>query len=281
MKRALAAATVAIGVASATAMVAIGPLAPQAAAQAAAAADSPTVPSLASLIEKEIHFGMSHAEVTDAYNKSSGLFDREYAPQLARLQPGVAQQQLEADRENRKANFARSFTLFQTDPTGYDITPIHTEYTYNNGEGIQKIFKDGKTRYFFYIKDRFWKLYDEIPLRDNGMLGATFQAALVKLNSMLGVTGRVRASGSAPGLSSTEADWQDGTMHLRAVDRSGEHIVGLVLEDRNTVRNLSSLRANKAADPFAIDPSISAITSKGVSDPSAARAGADAGVKKR
>jgi signal transduction histidine kinase len=110
------------------------------------------------------------------------------------------------------------------------------------------------------------------------MLGATFQEAILKLNTLLGVAGRVRQPGSASGLSSAEADWQDGSMHLRAVDRSGEHIVGLVLEDKNTLRNLSSLRANKAADPFAIDPSIAAITSKGVSDPNAAHARADARV---
>jgi hypothetical protein len=250
--------------------------APSALAQSA---DAPAVSSLATLMEKDLHFGMSHAEVIDTYNKANGLFDREYAPQLARLQPGIDQQQLEADRENRKANFARSFTLFLTDPTGYDVSAIHSEYTYNNGEGIQKLFKDGKTRYFFYMRDHLWKVYDEIPLRDGGILGASFQNALSKLAGMLGVPGRVRNGGSAPGLASTEADWQDPAMHLRAVDRSGEHVVGLVLEDRPTLRNLSSLRTNKAPDPFAIDPSIAAITAKGVSDPNASRA--DAGAPKR
>jgi hypothetical protein len=273
-KRAIAAATIALGVASASVMLAFGSRA------SAQTADAPTVTSLASLMERDLHFGMTHTELTDAYNKTNGLFDREYAPQLVRLQPGVQQQQLEADRENRKANFARSFTQFLHDPTGYDITPIHAEYSYNNGEAIQKVFKDGKNRFFFFIKDKFWKLYDEIPLRDGGLLGGTYQEALLKLNGMLGVPGRVRPAGQATGLVSPEADWQDGTMHLRAVDRSGEHLVGLVLEDKLTVRNLSVLRANKPADPFAVDPAIAAITAKGVSDPNAAR-GADAGARRR
>jgi hypothetical protein len=278
-KRAIAAATIALGVASASGMLAFGS---RASAQTAGA-DAPTVPSLASLMERDLHFGMTHAEVTDAYNKTSGLFDREYAPQITRLQPGIQQQQLEADRENRKANFARSFTQFLHDPTGYDITPLHAEYSYNNGEALQKVFKDGKNRYFFFIKDKFWKLYDEIPLRDGGLLGSTFQEALVKLSGMLGVPGRLRSAGQATGLTSPEADWQDGTTHLRAVDRSGEHLVGLVLEDKNTVRNLSVLRTNKPADPFAVDPAIAAITSKGVSDPNAARGAhaADGGAPRR
>jgi hypothetical protein len=227
---------------------------------------------------------MSHAEVTDVYNKLNGLFDREYAPQLAKLQPGVQQQQLEADRDSRKANFERSFTQFLGgSPTGYDVTPLHLEYTYDNGEAVQKLFKDGKNRYFFFIKDRLWKIYDEIPLRADGALGGSFQDAVTKLNTLLGVPARIRAADASQGLERTEADWQDGKTHLRAVDRSSEHVVGIVLVDRQTESNLASLRTNKPKDPFALDPSIAALTKKGVSDPNAAKSGdsPDAGAGKK
>ena len=71
------------------------------------AADAPTVASFTPLHlhAKEIHWGLSHQEVTDLYDLAGGLFDREYAPLIARLQPGVEMQQLEADREGRKVNF--------------------------------------------------------------------------------------------------------------------------------------------------------------------------------
>jgi hypothetical protein len=279
MKRVIVAACLAAAAVCAGAMVAVA-----APPRAAAAAEAPTVASLASLMDRELHWGMSHQQVTDTYNRLNGLFDREYAPQLAKLQPGVEQQQLEADRDNRKANFERSYTPFLDQPTGYDVTPLHAEYTYNNGEAVQRLFKDGKTRYFFYIKDRLWKIYDEVPLREGGALGASFQDAVTKLNMLLGVPARIRAADPSQGLDRTEADWQDSTTHLRAVDRSGEHLVGIVLEDRSTLANLASLRANKPADPFALDPSIAAVTKGGVSDPNAPRApieSADAGAKKR
>jgi hypothetical protein len=266
MKRVLLAACLALGAVSSGAMVAV------AAPPRAAAADAPTVPSLSSLMEKELHWGMSHQEVTETYNKLNGLFDREYAPQLAKLQPGVDQQQLEADRDNRKANFDRSYTEFQDLPTGYDVTPLHLEFTYRNGEAIQKLFKDGKNRYFFFIKSRLWKIYDEVPLRSDAALGTSFQEAVTKLNGLLGVPGRVRAADASQGLERTEVDWQDRTTHLRAVDRSSEHLVGIVIEDRNTLSNLAALRTNKPIDPFAIDPSISAVTKGGISDPNAAHA---------
>ncbi len=254
-----------------------------AAAASAQAADAPTVPTLAGIIEKEIRWGMSHTEVTDVYNKIGGLFDREYASKIQVLQPGVEMQALEADRDTRKTNFERSLTKFLGDsPTGYDVTAIHSEYTYKNDESVQRLFKDGRTRYFFYIRDRLWKVYDEVPLKTGGRLGASYQDAITKLNTVLGIAGRIRAANAAQGLERTEVDWQDRTDHLRALDRSGEHLVGLVLEDKSTLQNLSSLRSNKPVDPFAIDPAIAAVTHGGVTDPNAARSGGapDAGTKR-
>jgi hypothetical protein len=45
--------------------------------------------------------------------------------------------------------------------------------------------------------------------------------------------------------------------------------VGVVLEDRNTLSNINNLRSNKADDPLAMDPSVSAITKGNISDPNA------------
>ncbi|MDP9033913.1 MAG: hypothetical protein M3O50_03840 [Myxococcota bacterium] len=239
-------------------------------------ADAPRVPTVSSLMEKEIHWGLTHEELTDLYNLAGGLFDREYAQQLAHLSPGVAQQQMESDRDSRKANFERSYTRFTDTPTGYDVTPLHVEYTYKNDEAVQRLLKDGKTRYFFYIKDHLWKVYDEIPLKADGPLGATFQDAVAKLNTRFGVPARVRPANAAGGVERTTADWQDQTTHLRAIDRSGEHVVALVFEDKSTLNGLAMLRANKPADPFAIDPAIAAVTKHGIIDPNAAK-GVDGG----
>jgi len=247
----------------------------------AAVSDPPTVTSLAALKEKELKWGLSHQEVTDVYNQPGGLLDREYAPQIAHLQPGIDMQQAEADRDARKANFQRSYATFDDSPSGYDVTPLHDEYTYKNDEGIQRINKDGRTRYFFYIKDHLWKIYDEMPLKAGGPLGDTYVKAISSLSALIGVPGRARGADPAQKIDSPTTDWQDSTTHLRVVDRSGERIVGVVLEDRNTLSKLATLRANKPTDPFALDPSIAAITKGGISDPSAAHAAPDAGYPRK
>jgi hypothetical protein len=247
--------------------------------------EAPIVSNLGGLERnmRDLHWGMTHDEVTEAYNKPGGLFDQEYAKQLVKVQPGVEQKEIESDRDNRKVNLEKSLTRFLDTPTGYDVSSIKNEYTYRNEEALQKLFKDGRDRYFFYIKDHLWKVYDELPLKADGPLGATFQDAVARLNTAMGVPGRIRPADASQGVDRTTADWQDKTTHVRAVDRSSEHIVGVVLEDRSTLSGLAMLRVNKATDPFAIDPSIAAVTRGGISDPNGMRdmratdAGVDAG----
>jgi hypothetical protein len=250
----------------------------------AAAADPPTVASLAPVLSG-FKWGVNHTEVTRIYNATGGLFDVEYDPVLAKMQPGVRMQALEADRENRKGAFASSFLEFKDTPTGYDVTGLKGEYTYRNHEEIMNVDKDGRRRYFFFIGappgERLWKIYDEVPLNSAGPLGTTYQEAVTKLNTTLGVAARIRAADPGQGMYFTTSDWQDATSHLRAVDRSGEKIVGVVMEDRQVLSALPGLRSIKPDDPLAMDPSIAAITRGGVSDPSARRAAAqDAGAKR-
>lgn len=274
MKRNSLAAAVSVGV-----LLAIQGVVAIAAPPKHSAADAPQVATLAALHEKELRWGLSHDEVTAIYDNPGALFDREYAPRLAKLQPGIEMQKVETERDTRKGNFEHSYNVFGDSPSGYDVTPLHSEYTYKNDEGIQRVFKDGKTRSFFYIKDKLWKIYDEIPLRADGALGDTYAGAIAKLNALLGAPGRTRQPNPSEGIERTTTDWQDAMSHLRADDRSGEHLVGIVLEDKRTLANLASLRAHKAEDPFALDPSIAAVTKGGISDPNASRSNkpADAG----
>jgi hypothetical protein len=233
--------------------------------------DAPLVSTLAALHEKELHWGLTHEEVTDLYDGPGAFFDREYAPRIAKLQPGIEMQKVETERDSRKANFQRNYAVFADSPSGLDVGPLRPEYTYNNDEGIQRVFKDGKNRSFFYIKDKLWKIYDEIPLKADGPLGDSYKTAVAKLNDLLGAPGRFRAADASQGIPRAETDWQDAMSHLRCDDRSSEHLVGIVLEDKRTLANLGSLRSHKAEDPFALDPSIAAVTKGGISDPNAAR----------
>ncbi len=248
-------------------------------ARPTAAGDAPTVGTLATMLE-QFRWGTTHLDVIRTYNQNGGLFDQEYNARLARLQPGVAMQAVEAERDQKKKFFEQSYIQFLDTPTGFDNTSIKGEYTYRNHESVMYVDRLGKRRYFFFFgappSDRLWKIFDDIPLKADGPLGRTYQEAVTKLNVQLSTPARIRAAGSQPGLTYTTADWQDGSTHMRAEDR-GQSVV-VVLEERNTLTALPQLRANKEVDPLAMDPSIQAITHGGISDPNAAR---DGGARRR
>jgi hypothetical protein len=253
-------------------------------ALAAEPADAPVVGSLMRM-EDGLTWGMTHLEVIKVYNSVGGLFDREYDPILAKTQPGVGMDAIEADRENRKAAFAGSFIEFGSTPTGYDATGVKDEYTYRNHESIMHVDKDGKRRYLFFIgappSERLWKIYDEVPLKAGGFYGASYAEAIAKLQGSVGSAPRVLAPKPGGPMRLVSSDWQDSGTHLRADDRSGDGVVGVVLEDKRTLVALPQLRSVKVEDPLALDPSIAAITRGSLSDPSAFRTQPDAGTPKK
>jgi hypothetical protein len=238
----------------------------------AAKGEAPNVRTLAAF-QEGIRWGMSHAELTKLFTANGGVIWKDYDEKLSKARVGPEMTAIEAEREQTKAAFARSYIEFKDTPTGYDATGIKGEYTYKNKEALMWIQRKGKKRFFFFINDRLWKIYDEVPLGEGGALGAAYVDAVNALNGQLGAQGRVRGADAAKGLQTTTVDWKDGSSTLRALDRSGENLVGIVLEDNSTVGNLAQLRPNKMEDPTAIDPSIAAVTGgDNRSDPNAAGA---------
>jgi hypothetical protein len=234
-------------------------------------AEPPTINGSMNSSFEGFRWGMSHNDVAKVHNQTGGIFDNDYNPLLAKMQPGVKMQALEAEREAKKAAFAATWVEFKDTPTGYDQTGIKDEYTYRNKESIMYVDRQGRRRYFFFIADKLWKIYDEIPLGDSGPMGKTFSDVVSKLTQQFGVAGRVQPANPAQGRTQTVVDWQDGATHLRAIDR-GPATIGLVYEDRATLANIAQLRANKEEDPLAMDPSIAAATrGQGRVDPNAAR----------
>jgi hypothetical protein len=230
-----------------------------------------SVSSLASMMDG-FRWGMSHADLTKAFTENGGIIWKDYDAKLARARVGPEMTAIEAEREGAKQAFSRSFIEFKDTPTGYDATGIRGEYTYRNREALMWITREGRPkRYFFFINDRLWKVYDEVPLAEAGPLGKSYVDAVNQMNAQLGAQGRIQSADPEKGIASTTVDWKDGSSHLRVVDRTGDRVVGVVVEDKGTLGNLASLRLNKAEDPTAIDPTIAAVTKGTLSDPNAAK----------
>ncbi|MFO0667962.1 MAG: hypothetical protein U0174_28685 [Polyangiaceae bacterium] len=233
--------------------------------------DAPTVNTLTNYLE-EVKWNATQKDLLKIYNEAGGILDKDYDPLLRKVSPGVQMKALEAERDGLKRAFERSLVEFKDVPTGLDSTPMRGEFTYKNRESLMSIQRPGKRRVFFFFGDRIWKIYDEVQLGGAAGLGATYAEAITKLGINVGATGRSVPVDPAKGVWYPTTDWQDATTHMRVLDRSGERIVGIVLEDRSVLQNLAQLRANKPEDIFALDPSIAAVTKGGISDPNAASA---------
>ena len=239
--------------------------------KSASKGEAPTVNTLTSYLD-EVKWNMTQKDLLKAYNEAGGIIDKDYDPLLRKVSPGVKMKTIEAERDNMKRAFERSLVEFKDIPTGLDSTALKGEYTYKNRESLMSIQRPGKRRVFFFFGERLWKVYDEVHLGGASGLGATYGEVVTKLGINVGATGRSVAVDPSKGTLYPTTDWQDATTHMRAVDRTGERIVGVVLEDRSVLQNLAQLRANKPEDIFALDPSIAAVTKGGISDPNAASA---------
>lgn len=226
----------------------------------AAASDAPAIKASASieLQPSGIHFGMSPGDVLKMYER---VIENDYKDALSKAQPGPALNRVEAAVAESKAAFARSRVDFGDVPTGVDSTPMMGEYSYRNQETMLRVTRRGAngTRYFFFIRNRLWKLYDEIPLEAaNGKDFAEISANYAK---QYGIAGRLKHANFDANRFSEEVDWQDNTTHLRLVDRTLAmvKVVGLVYEDRGILTRLPGLRTNKPQDMAAVDPAVAAV----------------------
>lgn len=238
-----------------------GAPAPAAKPAAAAPKEAPTVAGLGSFNDG-YRFGMTRAELTRTVIGNNGLIDKDFDPQLRKAAPGVQQRSLEAERDAVKVAFERSTIEFNNVPSGLDSGALAKEYSYGNREALMLMRVTGKKRYYFFINDKLWKVYDEVVLGGPAALGATYNEIDAKLATKFATQPRRSTQDGYP-----QIDWQDQTTHLRVVDRTSEGLVGVVVEDRATAAQLPQLRTHTPPDLFAVDPSITAVTKSGLSDP--------------
>ncbi len=228
--------------------------------KAEAAPAAPSEPPLTKIPIRIVPFvvwGASPADVAGVYDR---VLEEDFRPKYKNVPAGLQQQRIDAQLVEEKAAFRRSRIDFGRLPTGLDATPLRGEYSYNNGESLMSITRNGQTRYFFFIKDRLWKVIDERKLGADSTWGGTFADAVTKLATNYGIPGRAREADGKDRFYA-EADWRDGTTHLRAIHR-GPDSVAIAAEELATLANLDQLRANKNETSSDLDPSVASALRK-------------------
>jgi hypothetical protein len=206
---------------------------------------------------KELQFGMSLEQVAKVYDR---LFDREFLPLYKKAEPGSQMAALDAELKDKKALVRRNKIEFGDDPTGVDYSALKGEYSYGNGESMTKVTqRSGTPRNFFFFSDKLWKVYDEHKL-GKGSLGENFQQAVENLSKKFGAPPKLLDADPSKGRNYAEAQWQDATLVIRAINREFEKTLGVVYVDRAYHDNLAKYRTAKAKNPHELDREVKSVT---------------------
>jgi hypothetical protein len=138
-----------------------------------------------------------------------------------------------------------SHTDFDSHASRWDKTPVAEEYTHGNDETMLS-FKDadGSQNHYFFIGGQLWKWVKYFPAATFG--GSDFGKFSTKIEAKFG-KGFEKEAEVNPGTGKRYKvlEYLDRTTRLRAVDKTkGQGQYALMFESMDTVRSLSSLRAN-------------------------------------
>ncbi len=230
----------------------------------APAAEAPTVGKPVSIKPAELSWGIGRKRLGEIYDK---VIDEDYKARYQKVQPGPETERIDAEVAEKKLEFRRTLTEFKDTTTGYDSTPLLTEYSYGNKEALMYFERAGKTRYFFFIQDKLWKIIDVEKLGEKSRWGKTFDEAVAKINKAYSVDGRVREADAAQGRPHKEVDWKDAVVQVRAIDWGNDKLA-IGFQESATVANLATLRKNKKSDATRVDDKVK---DAGRKDPDAAK----------
>ncbi len=203
------------------------------------------------LSPKGLAFGMSPKRVAKHYDK---VIDRDYLKRFQATDPGIQQQRLESEIQQKKALFRRGVVEFNDLPTTLDSSALAGEFSYGNREAMMQLKRRGKQRMLFFIRGKLWKLFDVYTLGPKSKWGADFKSAITRLEKRLGSEGRSRAAGADSGLRHEEVDWASNGIHLRAINWGTKFAIAYV--DMRTESRIDSLRPNKPKKKEALDESV-------------------------
>jgi hypothetical protein len=102
-------------------------------------------------------WGMSSADVIA---KSKAALKLRYQQRIdAAKSDSGKQHRIEQQRDQEMAAVEKSYTKFEGQKGGWDVSIIDAEFAQGNGESMLPLKEDIWTRYFFFIEDRLWKIF--------------------------------------------------------------------------------------------------------------------------
>ncbi|HTU61264.1 MAG TPA: hypothetical protein VMF89_22570 [Polyangiales bacterium] len=137
--------------------------------------------------------------------------------------------------KERAQRLGENYVAFEGAKTGWDVSPIASEFSRDNREAMLVVTGKGTRDMYFFIQGKLWKWYREI---DRDAADATSSAEALKRRFGAGKPQKSRRDESNAPFAGTT--WSDESTRVTALRRGAETC--LIFEDMSTLENLEKLR---------------------------------------
>jgi hypothetical protein len=207
-------------------------------------------------------WGMKPEDILAQVQKS---IDAKYTDRIAKAAQDPGKQQRIRDEKDREFGAVKkSYTKFEGNKSGWDVSIIGTEFEQNTGEAVVVTKEDIWTRYFFFFEDGLYKMF--LAFNKDALEGKSFADFGKGMEAKYGHGKEVYRDEKIKGGVRHVLDhyeWSAGVDKLRLVDRSEFYgVYCLVLYDGSVQSRLSERRkiVNPQGDHH--DSLVDAVTAK-------------------
>ena len=183
----------------------------------------------------QVRWGMSKA---DLLKLLKAQIRAEFEQRIKVERDIMRQDALYQEAQLQYRRIAENYVTFEGPKTGWDVSPIGSEFTHGNREGMLVVTGKKTRDFYFFIQGKLWKWYRELGDSEDAL--TEVQARFGKGKPQL--ERRNDSKIAFPG-----ATWTDGSTRVTAMTRGAEGC--LILEDMHTIEQLAVLRHHVDAKP--------------------------------
>ncbi|HVU52006.1 MAG TPA: hypothetical protein VHL80_15015 [Polyangia bacterium] len=181
----------------------------------------------------------------------------------AKQDPGK-QTRIREEMMREIANVKKSFTKFDGNKSGWDVSIIGPEFEQNTGEAVVVTKEDIWTRYFFFFEDGLYKMF--LAFNKDALEGKSFQDFGKSMEAKYGRAKEVYRDDKHKGTIVHTLDhyeWSANGDRLKLIDRSEFYgVYCLVLYDNDAQRRVAERRKVVNPETSHGDSLVEAVTAK-------------------
>jgi hypothetical protein len=176
----------------------------------------------------EVRWGMSKADLLKLIKSQ---IRAEFELRIKVERDIMRQDALYQEAQDQYRRISENFVTFEGTKTGWDVSPIGSEFTHGNREAMLVVTGKKSRDFYFFMQGKLWKWYRELGDSED---------ALTPIQQRFGPGKPQLERRNDSKVAYAGATWSDGSTRVTAMTRGADAC--LILEDLRTFEQLAVLR---------------------------------------